>query len=196
MPEKIDRVRPTPTRGSRRTARNVAVLVGAVAMLLPAASARAALTGGASAMPETTVLVPAESAEALAPLPGEPATASESLLVAAARTRIGSVYSWGSTGPRAFDCSGLVTWAARRAHIAVPRVSFAQFRVGTPVKASEIQAGDLVFFDTAGPGASDVGIATGPRAEISATSSQGVVEHAIFDAYWGPHFVGARRIEG
>jgi cell wall-associated NlpC family hydrolase len=193
VPEKIDRVRPNPPRRPGRIARKVAVLLGAVAMLLPAASAQAALTGGASAMPETTVPPPTEGAA-----PEHSGTAGETgaALVAAARTRIGSVYSWGSTGPRAFDCSGLVTWAARRAHISVPRVSFAQFKAGTPVKAGEIQAGDLVFFDTAGPGASDVGIATGPSAEISATVSRGVVEHPIFDSYWGPHFVGARRIEG
>jgi cell wall-associated NlpC family hydrolase len=171
----------------------VALFLGAVAMLLPAGPAQAALTGGASAMPETTVPSPTET---MGPLPAEGAPETESLLVTAARTRIGSVYSWGSTGPRAFDCSGLVTWAARRAHISVPRVSFAQFKVGTPVTADEIQPGDLLFFDTAGPGASDVGIATGPRTEISATASQGVVEHAIFDSYWGPHFVGARRVEG
>lgn len=177
----------------QRTARRMALFLGTVAMLLPAASAQAALTGGASAMPETTV---PSSTEAAPTIPTETTGAGESLLVAAARTRIGSVYSWGSTGPRAFDCSGLVTWAARRAHISVPRVSFAQFKIGTPVPASEIQAGDLVFFDTAGPGASDVGIATGPRTEISATASQGVVEHAVFDSYWGPHFIGARRVEG
>jgi cell wall-associated NlpC family hydrolase len=171
----------------------VALFLGALAMLLPAGSAQAALTGGASAMPETSV--PAPAGTTVPPAAGE-APETESLLVAAARTRIGSVYSWGSTGPRAFDCSGLVTWAARRAHITVPRVSFAQFKIGAPVKANEIQAGDLVFFDTAGPGASDVGIAAGPRTEISATASRGVVEHDIFDSYWGPHFVGARRIEG
>jgi cell wall-associated NlpC family hydrolase len=69
--------------------------------------------------------------------------------------------------------------------------------VGAPVRADAIQPGDLVFFvDTAGPGASDIGIATGTRTETSATSSQGVAEHPIFDSYWGPHFVGARRIEG
>lgn len=190
MPEKIEGVRPTPPRTSRRTAGTVAVVLGVVAMLLPAAAAEAAPTGGASATPETTVPSPTEAA------PSAASGAGGSPLVAAARTRIGSDYSWGSTGPRAFDCSGLVTWAARRAHLSVPRVSFAQFKVGTPVKASEIRPGDLVFFDTAGPGASDVGIASGPRTEISATVSRGVVEHSIFDSYWGPHFIGARRIEG
>jgi cell wall-associated NlpC family hydrolase len=81
----------------------------------------------------------------------------------------------------------------RQAGITIPRTSFAQYGTGTPVTKSNIQAGDLVFFDTAGPGASDVGIATGPTTAVSATT-HGVMSHAIFDSYWGSHFVGARRV--
>ncbi len=58
----------------------------------------------------------------------------------------------------------------------------------------DIQPGDLVFFDTAGAGASHVGIATGPDTAISATSSKGVMEHPLDDDYWGEHFLGARRL--
>ena len=56
-----------------------------------------------------------------------------------------------------------------------------------------IQAGDLVFFDANGPGASHVAIATGNSTAISATT-HGVVEHTIGGAYWGAHYVGARRM--
>ena len=42
----------------------------------------------------------------------------------------------------------------RQAGISVPRTSFAQYGIGTHISSSQIQAGDLVFFDTAGPGAS------------------------------------------
>jgi hypothetical protein len=38
-----------------------------------------------------------------------------------------------------------------------------------------------------------VGIATGPDSVISATL-HGVLEHTIFGAYWGAHYVGARRL--
>ena len=82
--------------------------------------------------------------------------------VAAARARIGSAYAIGATGPSAFDCSGLTTYAFARAGVALPRVSHAQFGVGRAVARDEIRAGDLVFFSTAGPGASHVGVATGP----------------------------------
>ncbi len=73
-------------------------------------------------------------------------------------------------------------------------VPFDQYTMGEPVERDAIQPGDLVFFDTAGPGASDVGIATGPTTVVSATSSRGVVEHETFDDYWGAHYVGARRL--
>ena len=116
--------------------------------------------------------------------------------VRAARTRIGSPYAMGATGPGAFDCSGLTSYAFAQAGITLPRDSFGQFGVGRAVARDEIRSGDLVFFSTAGPGASDVGIATGRRTVISATSSGGVMEHAIDDAYWGPAYVGARRVRG
>ena len=113
--------------------------------------------------------------------------------VAAAMSKIGAPYRSGGTGPGSFDCSGLVQWAMRQAGISVPRTSFAQYGIGTHISSSQIQAGDLVFFDTAGPGASDVGIATGPGTAVSATT-HGVMTHSILAGYWGAHFVGARRI--
>jgi hypothetical protein len=46
---------------------------------------------------------------------------------------------------------------------------------------------------TAGAGPSHVGIATGRTTVVSATNA-GVIEHATDDAYWGGHYVGARRL--
>jgi cell wall-associated NlpC family hydrolase len=113
--------------------------------------------------------------------------------VSAARSVIGTPYLLAGTAPGGFDCSGLTLWAMRQAGITLPRTSYDQFGVGTPVARSAIAAGDLVFFNANGPGASHVGIATGPGTVISATT-HGVREHAIADAYWGAHYVGARRV--
>jgi cell wall-associated NlpC family hydrolase len=113
--------------------------------------------------------------------------------VRAATSRIGRPYVFGATGPRAFDCSGLTAWAMRRAGIALPRTSFAQAGSGVRVSRSRIRPGDLVFFSTAGAGASHVGIATSRRTVVSATS-HGVMRHSISDAYWGGHYVAARRV--
>ena len=113
--------------------------------------------------------------------------------VAAARSQVGARYLYGGEGNGGWDCSGLTQWAMGKAGISLPRTSYSQFGVGTPVERSAIQAGDLVFFDTDGTGASHVGIATGPGSVISATT-HGVMEHAISGDYWGARYVGARRV--
>jgi peptidoglycan DL-endopeptidase CwlO len=125
--------------------------------------------------------------------PGAPAGAGAGAAVAAARSKVGLPYALGGVGPGAFDCSGLTQWAMGQAGIALPRTSFQQIGVGTPITRAAIQAGDLVFFNADGPGASHVGIATSASSVISA-SSHGVREHAIADTYWGSHYFGARRV--
>jgi peptidoglycan DL-endopeptidase CwlO len=114
--------------------------------------------------------------------------------VAAARSIIGAGYAYGGNGPSRFDCSGLTVYAMRAAGVSLPRTSYSQFNVGTPVDRASIQAGDLVFFDTDGSGASHVGVATSNSSVISATASSGVVEHSISGPYWGSRYVGARRV--
>lgn len=61
----------------------------------------------------------------------------------AALTRQGAPYIWGAEGPGAFDCSGLVLWAYRQAGVILPRSSWQQARVGTPV-VSGLKPGDLI----------------------------------------------------
>ena len=113
--------------------------------------------------------------------------------VAAARTQAGKPYALGGVGPSSFDCSGLTQWAMAQVGIQLPRTSFEQASAGVHVDRAAIQAGDLVFFDANGPGASHVGIATGPTTAISATS-HGVREHSTVGSYWGAHYYGARRV--
>jgi cell wall-associated NlpC family hydrolase len=113
--------------------------------------------------------------------------------VSAARSKIGASYAYGGNGPSAYDCSGLTVYAMAQAGVSLPRTSFAQFGMGSAITSGSIQAGDLVFFNTAGSGASHVGVATSGTTVISATT-RGVMEHSIFDSYWGSHYVGARRV--
>lgn len=111
----------------------------------------------------------------------------------AAQKAIGTPYKSAGTTLAGFDCSGLTQWAFKQAGITLPRTSFDQYKQGESISKDEIQAGDLVFFDSAGAGASHVGIATGPTKVISATT-KGVMEHTIASGYWASHYVGARRI--
>ena len=114
--------------------------------------------------------------------------------VTAALAKVGAPYASGAAGPDAFDCSGLTMWALARAGIAAPHSSYAQYAMGSGVARSDIHRGDLVFFDSAGAGASHVGLAISPTTVVSATD-HGVMTHPIFDAYWGGHYVGARRLD-
>ncbi|MGH3312883.1 MAG: NlpC/P60 family protein, partial [Streptomyces sp.] len=41
----------------------------------------------------------------------------------AAKSKIGSPYVWGATGPSSFDCSGLTSWAYNQAGVSLPRTS-------------------------------------------------------------------------
>ena len=68
------------------------------------------------------------------------------MAVQAALTRIGSPYSWGGSGPNAFDCSGLVQWAFQQAGVSLPHSSQALARGGQPVDMSQIQPGDVVNY--------------------------------------------------
>ena len=116
-------------------------------------------------------------------------------VVSAARRAVGSPYASAGTTPDGFDCSGLTMWAFKKAGIRLPHSSYDQYTMGDAVERSDVQAGDLVFFNTSGSGASHVGIAVSNSRAISATS-HGVMEHSLNDDYWGGHYMGARRISG
>jgi cell wall-associated NlpC family hydrolase len=106
-------------------------------------------------------------------------------------------YSWGGTTPLGWDCSGFVSYVVQETlGRTLPRTTQAQIDVGTPVAASDIRAGDLVFFaNTYAPGITHVGIALGDGRFIHARSpTYGTVITSLSDPYYGSHFAGARRL--
>jgi peptidoglycan DL-endopeptidase CwlO len=144
----------------------------------------------AAACPGSAVAVPTDASDGPIAAAAAPATAAA---VSAALSKVGASYASGAAGPDAFDCSGLTMWALARDGIAAPHSSYAQYAMGTAVPRSEIRRGDLVFFDSAGAGPSHVALATSETTAVSATN-HGVMTHPIFDAYWGGHYVGTRRL--
>jgi cell wall-associated NlpC family hydrolase len=120
-------------------------------------------------------------------------SAALSTALAAVQSAIGTPYRSGGTTTSGFDCSGLMVWAFKQAGVTLPRTSFDQYELGTDVDKADIQVGDLVFFSSAGAGASHVGIATSATTVISATNS-GVMEHRIDSGYWASYYVGAKRL--
>lgn len=60
--------------------------------------------------------------------------------------KVRAPYQWGAAGPRAFDCSGLVTWAYRRAgHALAGRTTWALHERGLRIRRSALRRGDLVY---------------------------------------------------
>ena len=66
-------------------------------------------------------------------------------IVSYARTQLGKPYIWGGTGPRGFDCSGLIQQSYAAAGVRLPRGSRAQSRVGKRIAKHDLRPGDLVF---------------------------------------------------
>lgn len=89
---------------------------------------------------------------------GGDVSASADGAVGAALSKLGAPYGWGATGPDAFDCSGLTSWAHQQAGTSIPRTSQAQIAGGTSVSRDELQPGDIVGFY---PGVTHVGLYIG-----------------------------------
>jgi cell wall-associated NlpC family hydrolase len=85
-----------------------------------------------------------------APIPpgdmAPPGGGQSATIIQAALSRIGSPYSWGGSGPGAFDCSGLVMWSFQQAGISLPHSSQALAQGGQPVSRDQMQPGDLVTY--------------------------------------------------
>ncbi|GAA0930870.1 C40 family peptidase [Pseudonocardia zijingensis] len=125
---------------------------------LPALAVRAAVVTTTAAIASVVAVLPAAAepapvAPAVAPVAvsapaaaAPTAAAARSTALQHAMSKIGAPYRYGATGPNAFDCSGLVSWAFKKAGKSLPRTSRAMSQVGTPVSRSELQPGDLVFF--------------------------------------------------
>jgi cell wall-associated NlpC family hydrolase len=64
-------------------------------------------------------------------------------VVAFARRQVGKPYVWGGTGPRSYDCSGLMLAAYRSVGRAIPRTTSALLAGLRPPR--KLRRGDLVF---------------------------------------------------
>ncbi|MDU3751472.1 MAG: C40 family peptidase, partial [Peptoniphilus rhinitidis] len=127
-----------------------------------------------------------------------PATASSiaSKVIMSAENKIGSTYVYGDTGKEGYDCSGLVYSIYNdELGISIPRASFSQSTCGKQVSKSDLQEGDLVFFNTTGNGVSHVGIYIGGGKFIHASSGQGkVVTSSLSEEYYEDTYVNATRV--
>ncbi|PZR59133.1 MAG: hypothetical protein DLM50_01690 [Candidatus Meridianibacter frigidus] len=106
---------------------------------------------------------------------------------------LGTPYVFGGTSANGFDCSGYVQHVFALLGFHIPRTADAQFYAGSRIRGG-MKPGDLVFFQTYEPGPSHVGIYLGNGRFAHASSSHGVMVSSLGDSYWGPRYLGAKRL--
>jgi cell wall-associated NlpC family hydrolase len=117
-----------------------------------------------------------------------------STIVAFSTRYLGVRYRWGGTTPAGFDCSGFMNFVFERTGVDLPRTTYAMFETGVEVPRAQLQAGDIVFFQTVQPGPSHAGIYLGDGRFIHSSSGAGRVTISPMDhRYYAPRYLGARR---
>jgi len=106
---------------------------------------------------------------------------------------LGVRYAFGGESAYGFDCSGYTQHVFAMMGIHLPRMADEQYYAGKHITGAP-QPGDLVFFHTYAPGVSHVGISLGGDKFVHASSSHGVMVSTLHDSYWGPRYVGAKRV--
>lgn len=117
-----------------------------------------------------------------------PYSGSGDSVVAYAASFQGVNYVYGGESPSGFDCSGLMQYVYAHFGVSLPRTSEDQFGAGTAVSQSQLQPGDLVFFN----GASHVGMYIGNGLMIHAPRTGEQVKIISLADHGG--FCGARRV--
>ena len=110
---------------------------------------------------------------------------------------VGCPYVYGGSSPSGFDCSGFTTYVMKHFGYSINRTASSQMDNGTSVSKSQLQPGDLVFFNSGNSSkrATHVGIYTGNGQFVHAsTSTTGVIISDLNSSYYSSTYVGARRL--
>ncbi len=114
-----------------------------------------------------------------------------------ALTQLGIRYRWGGKSPETgFDCSGLVLYSAQQSlGLKLPPRAYDIALFGSEVSRTDLQVGDLVFFNTLGRRYSHVGVYLGDDQFVHSPAAGGVVRIEDMKlAYWSKRYNGARRL--
>jgi len=181
------------TEAAARKATQPAAATTPTPTLAPTHPTSAATTAAAPASQTTSSPAPAATTPVTLPVapapPIVPAPAGHPEAAAVALQYLGVPYLWGGSTPAGFDCSGLVMYVYAQLGIQLPHYAADQYLSGTPVARSDLQPGDLVFFD----GLTHVGIYIGNGQIVHAPHTGDVVRISNLTDF-GNSYVGARRI--
>ena len=113
--------------------------------------------------------------------------AGASTAVETAKAQLGDAYLWGGSGPDAFDCSGLTSFAWSAAGVELVHQSKLQHESTRPVPTTMLQPGDLLFY---GRPVHHVGIYVGDGMMVEAANSSVPVRTS---SIWRADLIGASR---
>jgi len=107
----------------------------------------------------------------------------------------GTHYRMGGTTKKGIDCSAFVCAIYAAVYsITLPRTAYYQYKGSRRVPRTELQEGDLLFFNTRG-GVSHVGIYLQNNKFVHASATKGVTISDMFEPYYLQHFIGAGRVD-
>jgi peptidoglycan DL-endopeptidase CwlO len=151
------------------------------------ARAQAAAATAAAPVLATTLSTSESSAGAAAtPAP----VARHGGAVGIAMQYLGTPYVYGGASPSGFDCSGFVMYVYSQLGVSLPHNAAAQYGYGTSVDRSQLQPGDLVFFNGLGHN----GIYVGGGSFIHSPHTGDVVKISSLSGWYASTYVGAKRL--
>lgn len=130
-------------------------------------------------------------------------SSSNSDIAATAKQYLGTGYVYGGASPRGFDCSGFTMYVYSQHGYSLPHSATSQWQSGLGTRVysiSELQPGDLVFFNdpsrNASKACSHAGIYTGDGQFIHSSSSRsgGVIVSSLTSGYYNTYFVGGIQV--
>ncbi len=153
-----------------------------------------AVSGSSTPPPSSGSSTPPPSSGSSTPPPSSgsstppPSSGNGSQAASLAQNQIGKAYvlgdptSYTDPNPSAFDCSGLTQWVwYHTSGVVIPRVASSQASYVTPISVSQLQPGDLVFYETGGSSTiNHVAIYIGGGNVVEANNPQsGVIQASI-----------------